>query len=128
MNQQKYKTESRSWLVSRRNSFRFAIRGILSLFRTEPHAWIHLAFTMLVFILTIRFGLTGREMAPLVIVIGMVWMAELFNTAIERIVDFISPSYHPQAGIIKDIAAGAVLVAAIIAVITGAIIFLPKIF
>jgi diacylglycerol kinase (ATP) len=128
MNQPKYKSRSKSWLLSRRNSFRFAIKGILYLFRSEPHAWIHLVFTILVFILTVRFGLTAREMAPLVIVIGLVWMAELFNTAIERIVDFISPSYHRQAGIIKDMAAGAVLIAALTAVVTGAIIFLPKIF
>lgn len=124
----KYKKNNQGWIVSRLSSFRYAFRGILQLFFSEPHAWIHLAFTVLVSWLTVHFGLTGREMLALVIVIGLVWMAEAFNTAIERIVDFISPSYHREAGIIKDIAAGAVLIAAITAVITGAIIFLPKIF
>jgi diacylglycerol kinase len=58
----------------------------------------------------------------------MVYIAEVFNTAIEKLVDLLSPQYNPKAGLIKDIAAGGVLVASIFAVITGLILFLGKIF
>jgi diacylglycerol kinase (ATP) len=67
-------------------------------------------------------------MIALVIVIGLVWVAEIFNTAIEKIMDLISPSYHPEVKLIKDLAAAAVLTTAFIAVIAGAIIFIPKFF
>ena len=64
----------------------------------------------------------------LIIVIGFVWVAEFFNTAIERIMDFISPGQHPEVRFIKDMSAGAVLLAALTAAITGGIIFIPEIF
>jgi diacylglycerol kinase len=60
--------------------------------------------------------------------IALVWTTEAINTAIEKIVDFISPDFHPKAGEIKDLAAGAVLIASLFALITGLIIFVPKLF
>ena len=59
---------------------------------------------------------------------AMVWMAELFNTAIEKTMDFISKEAHPQIKLVKDLAAAAVLIAAIAAVLVGALIFIPKLF
>ena len=59
---------------------------------------------------------------------GFVWSAEIFNTAIESMMDHLSPEKHPRVKYIKDLAAGAVLVAAITAIIAGLIIFIPKIF
>lgn len=70
--------------------------------------------------------LTYIEWAIIVTQIGLVWAAEAFNSAIEKIVDFISPEFHPKAGAIKDIAAGAVLFIAMSAAITGLIIFSRK--
>ena len=58
--------------------------------------------------------------------IGIVFMAELFNTALEVLVDMISPNYNPKAGIIKDISAAIVLIAAFMALLTGILILLPK--
>jgi len=72
--------------------------------------------------------LSPNEIVFLVLVTGFVWVAELFNTAIERIMDFISGESHPGIKLIKDLAAGAVLLSAVTAFITGAIIFIPKLF
>jgi len=71
------------------------------------------------------FGITRTEWIVIILCIGVVIAAELFNTAIERLVDLVSPERHPIAGQVKDIAAGAVLVCAVAAAIIGIIIFLP---
>ncbi|WP_385895030.1 diacylglycerol kinase family protein [Terrimonas alba] len=113
---------------SRLNSFGFAARGILKFFQQEPNAWIHLVATIAVFTSSVYFGISGFELLALIIVTGFVWVAEMFNTVIERVMDFISPAYHTQVAFIKDLAAGAVLVSAIIAAITGLIVFIPKFF
>lgn len=67
------------------------------------------------------------EIILIIIVTGMVWCAELFNTAIEKMADLITKERHPTIKFIKDIAAGAVMIAALIALFTGGIIFIPKI-
>jgi diacylglycerol kinase len=114
--------------VSRLQSLRFACNGIRKFFREEPNAWVHLAATILLFIAIYYFRISGNELMALVIVTGFVWVAEAFNTALERIMDFVSPGYNPKVEVIKDIAAGAVLLSAITAILTGAIVFIPKIF
>jgi diacylglycerol kinase (ATP) len=115
-----------SW-SDRRKSFRYAIEGIGAFFRTEHNAWLHLAGTVIVILLAAWLKVSPLEAGFLVIVTGLVWVAELFNTAIEKTVDMISPDRNPRAKYIKDVAAGAVLVMAITALICGAIIFIPKI-
>ena len=115
------------FLKSRLNSFGFAARGIRKFFQQEPNAWIHLVATISVFTSSIYFGISGFELLALIIVTGLVWVAEMFNTVIERVMDFISPTYHPRVAFIKDLAAGAVLISAIVAAITGLIVFIPKI-
>lgn len=71
------------------------------------------------------FGITRGEWTAIVICIGLVIAAELFNSAIERLVDLVSPQRHPVAGQVKDIAAGAVLVCALAAIVVGLIVFIP---
>ena len=73
------------------------------------------------------FQATTVEWCILVIMISLVLAMEVMNTAVEKLVDFVSPQYHKQAGIIKDLSAGAVLIIAFAAIIVGIIIFLPKI-
>lgn len=112
---------------ARGKSFQYALHGIYKFFLQEPNAVIHLIATILVFLAAFYFDVTKTEMLALVIVTGFVWSAELFNTAIEKVMDFISPDRHPAIEFIKDVSAGAVLLSALTAFITGIIIFLPKI-
>ena len=112
----------------RANSFRFAGEGVYNFFANEHNAWIHLAATITVFIAALCFRVSRMEMISLVIVTGFVWSAEIFNTVIEKIMDFVSPELHPEIKLIKDLAAAGVLLAAFTAVVTGAIIFIPKFF
>lgn len=109
------------------NSFKYAIQGILSSFKTERNMKIHVLAMAIVIALGIFLKLSKIEWCIIIITIVMVISAELFNTAIETVVDMVSPQKNPQAKLAKDIAAGAVLTLAIGAVIVGAIIFIPKI-
>ena len=112
---------------SRIRSFYYAGAGIAQFLRQEHNAWIHLTATIVVTIAAWVLKVSYGEAAALVGVIGLVWVAEMLNTCLERMADLISPDEHPEIKFIKDLAAGAVLVAAIIAVITGLFIFIPKI-
>lgn len=114
-------------LKKRSQSFGYAIAGIFRFFQTEHNAWLHLAATAGVAILGMVYHVTAFETALLVFAVGFVWVAELFNTCIEKIMDFISTERHPKIQLIKDMAAGAVLLAAITTFITGMAIFIPKI-
>ena len=116
-----------SW-QARAKSFGYAWAGIRSLLRTEHNTWIHLVLTIVVLLSGIAFRISRFEFIALLVVMALVWITEIFNTCIEKTMDFISPEYHPQVKVIKDIAAGAVLIMAIVAVIVGACIFIPKFF
>lgn len=113
-------------LQARLNSFGFAFRGIFKFFQQEHNAWIHLAATICVFTAAVYYRVSGTELIALVIVSGFVWVAEIFNTVIERVMDFISPGRHHTVEFIKDLAAGGVMLSAVTAVITGFIVFIPK--
>jgi diacylglycerol kinase len=113
---------------ARLKSFSYAWAGIVQFFKTGHNAWIHMAFAIITVAASVYFRITRMETIAVVFSIASVWIAEMFNTAIEKTMDFISSERLPQIKIIKDIAAGAVLVAAIGALITGCIIFIPKIF
>jgi diacylglycerol kinase len=113
---------------ARANSFRYAWEGICRFFVHEHNTWIHLAATIAVFVAAWLLEVSHSEMILLIIVTGFVWVAEIFNTAIENAMDLISPDYHPKVKLVKDLSAAAVLIAAVISVITGAFIFIPKIF
>jgi diacylglycerol kinase (ATP) len=112
----------------RANSFRFAWEGICRFFEQEHNARIHLFATGMVFLLACWFRVSRQEAIVLILVVGFVWVAEIINTAIEKLADFVEPGFHPKIKLIKDLAAAAVLVAALIALLTGAFIFIPKIF
>ena len=109
------------------NSFKYAIEGIISSFKTERNMKIHVLAMTVVIALGFFFKLDKVEWCFIIIAIASVISAELFNTAIETVVDMVSPQKNPQAKLAKDIAAGAVLTLAIGAAIIGAIIFIPKI-
>lgn len=108
-------------------SFRFAWIGARRFFRDEHNARIHLTASTVVAVASWVLGVSARELIVLVIVTGFVWAAEIFNTAIENIMDFIAPAYHPRVKLIKDLSAAAVLVAAATALATALFIFIPKI-
>lgn len=112
----------------RAGSFRFAFNGVKLFFRREHNARIHLVATVTVFTGAWLLQLPRREIIPLVIVTGFVWAAEIFNTAIENIMDFISTERCPEIKLIKDLSSAAVLVASFAALITGLLIFIPKFF
>ena len=107
-------------------SFRYAGVGIYSLFRYENNARIHLVACILVIIAGVFFQISSIEWMIIVILIGLVWAAEAFNTSIEKLADLVSPDYHPVIKVVKDTAAAGVLILAISAVIVGGVIFIPK--
>ena len=115
-------------LVNRFKSFTYAWSGIKELLRTEHNTWVHLVLTILAVILGLIFNIAIGEWTALIICMTMVWTAEIFNTCIEKLLDFISTDRHPQIKNIKDMAAAAVLIASWAAIIVGAIVFIPKIF
>lgn len=109
-------------------SFGYAWKGIRVVFSSEPNMQIHVGVAVLAIALGFIFKISSAEWIGIVICIGLVFSAEMFNTTLEFLVDKVSPQKDPIAGKIKDIAAGAVLITAIISVVVGVIIFLPKIF
>src|SRR5262245_10897712 len=113
---------------SRMRSFRFAMEGITSFFHREHNAWLHFMATIAVFTLATLIGVTKTEWLALVFAIGFVWVAEMFNTCIERVMDFVSVHEHPEIKFIKDLAAGAVLTAALTALAIAGVVFIPKLF
>lgn len=115
-------------VTDRLKSFVYAWSGIRQVFRSEHNMWIHLSLAIISIALGIFLKISNAEWIALVIVIALVVIAELFNTAIEKTIDFISTERHPQIKQIKDIAAGAVLIAAAAAIIAGCFIFIPKFF
>lgn len=106
-------------------SFRFAIQGIVYAFRTQRNVRIHVAAAVLVLLAAWAVGVPGAGVALLAGAIGTVLAAELFNTAIEAVVDLVTPQYHPLAGAAKNVAAGGVLVLAAAAVVIGFLVFQP---
>lgn len=109
------------------NSFRYAIEGFISSFRTERNMKIHILAMLAVIVLGLILKLNIIEWCICVTIIVLVISAELFNTSIETVVDMISPEKNEKAKLAKDISAAAVLTLAIGAIIIGVIIFTPKI-
>lgn len=109
-------------------SFRFAGQGILDLFRFENNAKVHLLIAALVVVTGFLLNLSRTEWAIILTQIGLVWAAEAFNTALEKLCDFVSPGLHSQIKAIKDVSSGAVLILAITAVIVGLIILGGRLF
>ncbi|MGY0692887.1 diacylglycerol kinase family protein [Virgibacillus sp. FSP13] len=107
---------------------RYAWNGFVEILKTERNFQIHTVAAIIVIGVSFLLQLPAVEWAMILFSIGIVFVAEMMNTAIERMVDYVKPDIHPVAKVIKDIAAGAVLVAALMAMIIGIIIFLPKLY
>ncbi len=108
-------------------SFACAFRGISALMKGEVHARIHLAATIVVLVLGWWFEITAGEWLAVVLAVGLVWVAEALNTAIEYVADLAHPDEHPEVKKLKDLAAAAVLFASLTALAVGLIVFLPRV-
>jgi diacylglycerol kinase (ATP) len=113
------------FFVTRARSFRFALDGWWYVIRTQRNAWIHALASVLVVLFAFFLRVSLIDWAVLMLAIGMVWMAEFINTAIEVVVDLASPQQHPLAKIGKDVGAAAVLIAAFASAVIGFIILGP---
>jgi len=119
-------TERRGFLSREAESFACAFRGIAALLKSEVHARIHLVATVAVITLGWWFEITRNEWIAVVLSIGLVWVAEALNTAIEYVADLAHPDEHPEVKKLKDLAAAAVLFASIVALVVGLLIFWPR--
>ncbi len=106
-------------------SFGYALQGLVFLVRTQPNARVHLLATLLACGAGIYVGLSRAEWLWIVAAIVLVWSAEAFNTALEQLADALHPARHPGVGRAKDVAAAAVLIAALGAALIGILVFLP---
>ena len=109
------------------NGFYFAWKGISYSFSTQPNFRIHCLIALFVINSGFYFALNTVEWLWIIAATAVVFIAELFNSALETLVNLVSPEFNPKAGHVKDISAAAVLIAAIMALIIGVLIFLPKI-
>jgi len=110
------------------HSIQFAWQGIKDLFKTQPNARFHLLASIAVTAAGFYFQLSKMEWVAVVLCMAFVISLEAINTALEYLTDLVSPEHHPLAGKAKDVAAAAVLIAAIGAAVVGIIIFGPKVF
>jgi diacylglycerol kinase len=107
-------------------SFKHAGEGLLTAIKTQPNFRVHLLATFTVAALGYNLSLTPTEWLILTLIITLVMVTELINTAIEATVDLLTSEHHLMAKTAKDVAAAAVLLAAIASLLIGSIIFLPK--
>ncbi len=124
---QKINEKKRFSLVARVKSTNNAFRGFVIFLKSTHNFWVHIFFAVLAIYLGFLFQISSTEWMFLVLVIGLVFITESFNTAMEIDIDLTSPDFHPYARDTKDVAAGTVLIAVLLAGIVGIIIFLPKI-
>lgn len=106
-------------------SVRCALAGLRIMVASQHNAWIHAAATLAVALASWRFGLTRLEWCWIILAVISVWTAEALNTAFEFLTDVASPEFHPVAAKAKDVAAGAVLIAAVGSVLIGVLILGP---
>lgn len=109
------------------NCFRDAGRGLASVIQTEPNFRVHLGILVVVIVAGFLFRINLMEWLAIVMVAGLVIVAEVLNTALEYLADATHPEVDPGIGRAKDAGAGAVLVASVVAVVLGLVIFLPKV-
>lgn len=119
--------KSKSFIRNRLKGFVYAIKGALILIRKEESIQVQTFIALLVIVAGFYFDITATEWMFQLIAIGLVLSVEALNTAVEEIANFVHPDYHNKIGLIKDVSAGAVFFAAIVAVIIAAIIYTPYI-
>lgn len=120
------KNPNDSFLRGRLRSLKFAFKGAYLLLTTEHSIMMQFSLGIAVTILGFVMQISATEWMFQLLAVGIVLVAESLNTGIEKICDFIHPDYHERIGFIKDISAGAATFAAIIALIIGLIIYIPK--
>jgi diacylglycerol kinase (ATP) len=111
--------------TARLHSFRYALAGLRTLLLTQHNAWLHAAATAVVVAAGLVLGLSRAEWCWLVLAMTLVWMAEALNTALEFLADAVTQEFHPLILQAKDVAAAAVLIAAIGALVIGLLVFGP---
>jgi diacylglycerol kinase len=114
--------------INRIESFRYAFAGIWHTFKTQRNAQIHLLIALIIFFLGLLLDLSLTEWAILALTTGFVLAVEMLNTVAEAAMDYATTEFNPQVKIVKDVAAGAVLTAAVTAVIVGLLILGPPLF
>jgi diacylglycerol kinase (ATP) len=114
----------RSYLIARIRSFGYAFNGVRVLIYTQPHARLHLISTVIVLVGGAYLKLERSEWLAILICIGMVWMAEAMNTAIEFLADEVSLEQRERIGKTKDVAAAGVLIVAIISAVVALVILI----
>ena len=120
--------KKQSFFITRLKSVHYAYRGAILLLKTEASIQMQFVIAVLVIIAGFYFNISTTEWVLQCLAIGMVMSIEGVNTAIESLADFIHPEYHDKIGFIKDISAGAVFIAAMVAIVVGIIIYFPKVF
>ena len=120
-------TRQRFGISERLRSFRYALRGIGVMLRTQHNAWVHVLATLAALVAGLLLQISTSEWLAIILAVVAVWTAEAFNTALEFLCDVASPEFHPMVERAKDVAAGAVLIAAIGAVCIGLLVFAPRV-
>ncbi|MFC5045017.1 diacylglycerol kinase [Aquimarina hainanensis] len=113
------------FIQGRLRGTKYAVKGALLLLKTEPSIQVQAGIGVVMTIAGFYFEITATEWILQTFAIGLIMSIEGLNTAAEAIADFVHPDYHDKIGFIKDVAAGAVFIAAVTAVIIGGIIYLP---
>lgn len=116
-----------NYFKKRRSAFGYAFKGLFTFFKEEAHPKVHAISAAAAILMGWFLSISKMEWIAVILCIGMVLFAEAINSALERLTDIASPDYLDAAGRVKDIAAGAVLIASFAAAVVGLIIFLPKI-
>lgn len=114
------------YFKARLRSILIALDGIRQVLLSQQNARIHAAATLVVFLAAGLAGFSRLEWALLLLVVGFVWAAEIFNTAVEDLVDLVSTEQNPAAKRVKDISAGAVMVSVLVAILFGMLAFGPR--
>lgn len=109
-------------------SFGYAIAGVLIAVREQQNMRIHVLAVLVVTVFGVFIGLDAVEWSIIALTYGLVLVAEMFNSALEYLIDLVSPERNPIAGKVKDVAAGAVLLAALVATCVAISIFGNKLF
>ncbi|MGB1268629.1 MAG: diacylglycerol kinase [Flavobacteriaceae bacterium] len=121
------KHRKENFITSRINGAKYSVKGAVILLKTEASIQAQFSIAVLVTCAGFYFNISSTEWMFQILAIGGVMSIEGLNTAIEEIADFIHPDYHHKIGLIKDVAAGAVFIAAFAGAIIGLIIYIPKI-
>lgn len=113
-------------IINRIKSFKYAFNGLKLFFVLDHNGRVHLFAAIVAIGLSFYLKLSALEWIAVLGVISAVIVAEILNSAIEKLADVVSPDFHPKIKVVKDLAAAAVLVTAFLALAVGAIIFIPK--